>query len=513
MTRKHFVAIAAVAFVLCYARVLASLVDVWLNWPVYSYGFAVPLISAYVLSTKRRTLRAIQSEPSNLLGIVVIVAAVLMLIAGQIASVAAVQHASMLLALAGMTLLFYGRRVLAAIWFPFAYLFLAIPVWNQIIARLQLPSQILSGGIATRVLRAVGIPALHEGTNVILPHAALDVMQACSGVNQLIGIVVMAMPAAYLMLNGYARRVAFIGLAVVIAYLSNGLRIALVGFLAEHGLGDGDLRSMHLLEGLAVSALGYLLLFGCLSLLSRVNQSRKATADDDGPSETSQWPTARINPAFGLAAALIVLAAGVFPFVFAPVDVRLVRDLRGFPTQVGDWRMDDNPVARRFPAIEDAVVHAYPTPTGERHFEGMDDELVRVYRNVRGDRVQLYIGYQRTQRQGKKLAGDASNALEAAASSLAIAAGASTITVSEVLSETPRTRRQIVYWFDLNGRVVSRMYLAKAYTVWDALTRRRTNGAVVMVASEFPATSTSTREETIRFAEALLPLLSNYLPS
>ena len=63
-------------------------------------------------------------------------------------------------------------------------------------------------------------------------------------------------------------------------------------------------------------------------------------------------------------------------------------------------------------------VGGYPTPTGERRFTAVDDELVRVYRNPSGDRVQLYIGYYHRQEQGKELTGDASSALAAAASRL-----------------------------------------------------------------------------------------------
>ena len=42
-----------------------------------------------------------------------------------------------------------------------------------------------------------------------------------------------------------------------------------MGWLAYNGLGDGRVESLHLLEGLAVSVVGYLVLGGCMSLLAR----------------------------------------------------------------------------------------------------------------------------------------------------------------------------------------------------------------------------------------------------
>ena len=79
----------------------------------------------------------------------------------------------------------------------------------------------------------------------------------------------MVIPAAYLWLDTNARRLAVIILAVVISYLGNGVRIALVGWLAVNGLGDDNLTgSAHLLQGLLVSAVGYLAIGGCFWLLS-----------------------------------------------------------------------------------------------------------------------------------------------------------------------------------------------------------------------------------------------------
>jgi EpsI family protein len=40
-------------------------------------------------------------------------------------------------------------------------------------------------------------------------------------------------------------------------------------------------------------------------------------------------------------------------------------------------------------------------------------------------------------------------------------------------------RQLVVYWFEQRGRRMTNDYLAKAATVWDALTRGRTDGALV----------------------------------
>ena len=124
----------------------------------------------------------------------------------------------------------------------------------------------------------------------------------------------------------------------------------------------------------------------------------------------------------------------------------------------------------------------YPTLTGERRFIATDDELVRVYRNSSGERVTLYIGYYHRQVDGKELTGEAGAALAAAASRVTLTSESGTLDVNEIVRAKAGARRGVLFWYDINGRIVSDLYRLKSYTIWDAMTRRRTNGAVVMIA-------------------------------
>ena len=172
------------------------------------------------------------------------------------------------------------------------------------------------------------------------------------------------------------------------------------------------------------------------------------------------------------------------------------------------------PAAVRFPALENELLRAYPNASGDHRFTAVDDDLVRVYRSASGERVRLYIGYYREQQQGKELTGDVSHALRAAASPLELTLDSGTIEINQVVPEA-RIQRGLIFWYDLNGRIVADMYLAKAYTVWDALTRRRTNGAVIMVAWEYPAgvEFDASRLKAIGFVRELVPLLRRRMPA
>lgn len=513
------VALAAIAFGLCYTGVIVTLVTIWANSYLYSYGFAVAFISGYMLWTASGKLGTLDLVPDYLFGVPVTLAGIAMLALGHLGALVSLQQVSLLVTLTGFILMLFGRRVFHLTWVPLLYLLLAMPIWDSLLGRLGPPSQALSGAIAVSLLHLIGVPAVQEGTLIVLPTLILDVLPQCSGVNQLVAIVAMTLPAAYLWLQGYARRLTLVGIAVAVAYLSNGVRIAIVGLLAHQGLGDGDMRNnMHLFEGLGVSILGYLLLFGCLALLTSAKQSDRPQDHRSTPMAPGGDTNRTGGRLLWLEAGILmaVVFVGILPFLLRPASVRLDDALHALPGRIGDWTMDAFPqrAAVRFPALENELLRAYPNASGDHRFTAVDDDLVRVYRSASGERVRLYIGYYREQQQGKELTGDASHALRAAASPLELTLDSGTIEINQVVPEA-RIQRGLIFWYDLNGRIVADMYLAKAYTVWDALTRRRTNGAVIMVAWEYPAGVEfgASRLKAIGFVRELVPLLRRRMPA
>ena len=135
----------------------------------------------------------------------------------------------------------------------------------------------------------------------------------------------------------------------------------------------------------------------------------------------------------------------------------------------------------------------------------MDDELLRTYRNVSGREVQLYVGCYRSQQNGKELTGDASRALQKVSSSVRAPPGTGTLDVKEVIQQRAEGPRGVIFWYVVNGRIVSNIYMAKLYTLWDAMTKWRTRGVVVMVAWDGAKTDADrSRAAAIDFAQALL---------
>lgn len=510
-------AAAAALFLFCYAGAIAALVGTWATNSLYSYGFAVPLISAYMVWANSAEWRRRAPTPDYLLGLPAVTIGMAMLVAGRLGAFDTVQAVSMIVTLAGLVLVLFGRQTLRLLWFPLAYLLLGVPVWDRAINELQVPSQVLSGQIAVGLLHAVGVPAVQEGTLIGLPRVTLNVLRECSGVNQLIAVTAMVLPAAYLFLSGAVRRVALVAIAVTVAYLSNGFRIALVGFLGDKGLNRGDL--LHLVEGLATSVLSYIVIIAVLSVLAKKGKSSERA--ETKPVVSAGPAKRRVRLEFAVLA--LLLTTGGYLFWFQPADVPLRNELGSLPDRIDTWTVDraEPPLlsSQNNDTQDSRMTTAQARDMIGRgdviRFEGVDDELVRTYRGSSGGRVRLYIGYYRSQRQGKQLFGGANSALRSASSTASIGVEPHAIEINQVVQQREGISRGLLFWYDVNGRVLADMRRAKVYAVWDALTRRRSNGAVVMVAwdGSDDDESGASREQAADFVRALLPLLPQFIPS
>jgi EpsI family protein len=90
--------------------------------------------------------------------------------------------------------------------------------------------------------------------------------------------------------------------------------------------------------------------------------------------------------------------------------------------------------------------------------------------------------------------------------------------VNRVVIQKGLDKQLILYWYQDRGRVITNEYWAKGYLLWDAMTRNRTDGALVRVS--VPVVSSIGPEKAIEeaytvgrmFLETLVPLLPVYLP-
>lgn len=488
------IALAATALAVCYGAVVAELVHAWSIDPLYSYGFAVPLISAYIVANRWAAFRVAFDSPDYVLGSLSVMAAALMLIVGQISTALRLQELSLVVMAAGAALLLFGRAAFRQIWFAIAYLLLMVPVWTNLISRLQVPSQLVSGRIAVAFFHLIRMPAVQEGTLIYLPHITLEVLRECSGVNQLIAVFSITLPAAYLWINGWWRKAGFVLASLLIAYATNGARIALIGILASNGF-DTKSPNIHLAEGLAVAALGYGLIAVLFSLFARFESSNHT------PPPSALQTRRNLSRCSYLDATLFtfVLATGAICLGLArfALEVPLKSDLLSLPYTIGDWSREGTWTPSE---LESTIA---------------DDATRLTYKHVSGKVVRLYVGYQRRQVAAKGLGVALPKFPRGTAAVIRAPLSPYLQEVNEVVQRFETHGSDALYWFVVGEVPVARALDAKIQLVRNAVTNWQTNGAVIVVSWDTPndLPGDSSRQLALNFIRSLITVLPKYLPS
>ena len=487
------------ALTACYAGTFLALAGQWYTNQAYSYAVMVPLISAFVAHAELRRGPIAQTSPDYVLGGLGLLTALMLFIVGGLGSVLSLQEVSLVVAVIACVLFVAGRPMIRRLWFPLAYLFLMIPIWDRPIDFLHGTSQNMSARIATAILHVLDIPALRTDTFIILPTVTLEVARECSGINQLIAVFAIALPASYLMMQGNIRRLSLVTFALLVALVSNGVRIGAIGGGIHNGWIGADVHGpYHILQGLAVSCVGFVVI--AFSLTFFANRPRPLNDEAARAAPRRLWPaTLHARPGIEVAMGVLVLAVAALPALFTPIDVPLTAGFDQFPRQVGTW----------------TETWTDQTRSSRLTVEGADDELLRTFRNDDGRRVQLYVAYFHQQKQGREIVGSSTHSLVKAASPITIAlAPNGSVELNQAIREAAGSVNGAVFWFDINGRHVIDPYQAKFYSMVDAILHRRTNGAVIIVSWDAePNASIELDPERRSFVSAVIPLLQKYLPS
>ncbi|MGA7442318.1 MAG: exosortase/archaeosortase family protein [Candidatus Sulfotelmatobacter sp.] len=168
---------------------------------------------------------------------------------GQITAELFVSGFSLLIVLAGLTVLFLGWNFFRALLFPLAFLLLMIPipaiVFNQVTFLLQL----LASNVACMVLPWMGVPVMREGNVIMLTAIPLEVADAVSGIRSLISLATLAMIYGYLMERRVVVRVLLALASIPIAVAANSLRIVGTGLLVQYSDPDKAQWFFHEFQG------------------------------------------------------------------------------------------------------------------------------------------------------------------------------------------------------------------------------------------------------------------------
>jgi EpsI family protein len=102
---------------------------------------------------------------------------------------------------------------------------------------------------------------------------------------------------------------------------------------------------------------------------------------------------------------------------------------------------------------------------------------------------------------------------EAGATDVPLGPGRS-MRINRAFMEKSGQKELTYYWFAMRGRTLTNLYQVKLYTFWDALTKHRTDGALVRLITPVYEKETVQEAETRlrEFTKEIVPVLREYIP-
>jgi EpsI family protein len=201
--------------------------------------------------------------------------------------------------------------------------------------------------------------------------------------------------------------------------------------------------------------------------------------------------------------AAVLLGAFVLLHTVSHGEALVLREpLRVLPSTLGIWSGQEHPLEAR-------VVTAL----------NVTDYTNRLYTQPAGEPVQLYIGYYATQKTGDTihspkncLPGAGWNPIRSGYATILVAKDHQII-VNEYIIQQDLNKEMVFYWYQSGGRVIASEYSAKFWMVADAISRHRTDGALVRIISPTNDNEAEAHDRLVRFTQLLFPHLNAILPN
>ena len=485
---------------------LAQMVKRWDSSDEYGYGYMIPVITLFLIWQRKDKLELLPFTGSWL-GVLVLAGGVLITLVGQLSTLHSITQYGFVIAVIGAAYAILGWAAFRIILVPLLLLFLMVPLPAFLFNNLSSQLQLISSEIGVAVIRLFGISVFLEGNVIDLGVYKLQVVEACSGLRYLFPLLALAIIASYFYQAAVWKRVLVILSSMPITVLMNSFRIGVIGVLVEfYGIEQAE-GFLHDFEGWIVFMACVALLVVEIWLLSLVGKDRRPFREVFGmefpaPTPAGAAVSTRTIPVQGWAG-LVLLGAAVAGALAVGGRVEEIPPRAGFesfPLTLQDWKGRDD-------RLDTIVLDELK----------LDDYVIADYRNGEGDVVNFYVAYYGSQRSGAS-AHSPRSCLPGGGwrieSHTKVNIEPGGIPVNRFVIRKGEYRQLVYYWFKQRDRIITNEFAVKWYLLWDALTRNRTDGALVRLTTLMqPGEDIERGDARLRaFAALAVPELEAYVP-
>ena len=492
-----------------YGDALSETIRRWAHEEEYSYAFLVPVLSAWLIWTRRDSLPAAMGRPEPMAPVVMLIAMAMNAV-GEVSATYIFSQWSLVLAIVALILGVGGRSLFKAIWAPVVLLLFAIPAPYFIASMMSIKLQLISSALGASFIRMLGIPVLLEGNIIDLGAYKLQVADACSGLRYLYPLLSLSFVVAYFFQAPVWKRAVVVLSSIPIAIALNGLRIGLVGVTVAIWGNRATDEFLHLTEGGIV----FLACAAALALEVQIFASITGHAIGDvlylpepHPIGAGTRGSNAFRSSFPLLSSLLILlisSACIFVISKRAENIPARPDFVAFPNAFGEWKGHASSL----------------DPETKQGLLGLDDYLLSDYASSDGKAVNLYVAYYASQRKGESphspvvcIPGGGWRVLTFERTGYSV--DGVEAPVNRAVIERNSTKEVVYYWFDERGRQIANEYLAKFYLLVDAIALNRTDGALLRLATQVHPGETESEADRrlVTFMRAASPRLAAYLPS
>jgi exosortase D (VPLPA-CTERM-specific) len=484
----------------------------------YSYCYLIPFVVLYLIWIKKDQLVILPSIRSWT-GLVPLFLGLLFFWIGELSGVYFALYLSFWLVIVGLLWLHFGWKKLKSIGFALFFMLTIFPIYPDLNIQLMLKLRLISSKLGVSMIQLYGLPVRREGNIIDLGFTQLQVVEACSGLNSLISLVVLTLLLVYFFKAHIWKRCVVVLSAIPLAIFTNSLRIAVTAILYRYFGPEVAEGFFHGFSGLLIFLLCIPLLLLEIKILAKLppverKSSSNTTDSENRPSISNPDPKEKKilqsatlrQPIFIVAVILLgatlALSQGVEFREKIPVNKSVVH----FPLEVGEWKANSREkIAQKFLDALD-----------------LSEYVMLDYKNRAGKSVNFYVAYYERQSKGKSIHSPAvcipgsgwSFDQSGTVSISAMPGNPDKIQISRAVIQYGRSTQIAYYWFSQRGRILNNVYQLRIYNFWDALTMQRTDGALVrLITPVYENEQLADADARLQsFVRDIVPVLEEYIP-
>ncbi len=274
------VAIAFVLVGLCFSLPLYRLAVFALHNDLYSHIVLIPIVSAYLVWTKRSNIPAVSSPSYAIVGIFILLGGLTLglsfsegfnstpddYLSGKILA--------FFFLLMGASAWLLGTAAWRSLSFPLGFLIFMVPFPTELLNHFETFLQHASAAVALIFFRLAGTSVFHHDLLFQLRGINLEVAPECSGIHSTLALFITSVIAGHFFLRSRWKCMVLTLAVIPLALLRNGFRIFTIGELCVHISPDMIDSYIHHKGGPIFFALSLIPFFLLLRLLYKSEPNR-----------------------------------------------------------------------------------------------------------------------------------------------------------------------------------------------------------------------------------------------